>query len=73
MASTHAIADPDVSRTVTSKLRAYYALTKPEVNLLILMTTLAGYYLGSQGRLRPGRLFITARCSLPAARQRSIS
>src|SRR5438094_7784700 len=31
-----------------SKLRDYYALTKPEVNLLILMTTSAGYYLGSR-------------------------
>src|SRR6202049_4137430 len=59
MASTPAIADPNVSRTVTSKLRAYYALTKPEVNLLILMATSAGYYLGSQGPLRAGRLFIT--------------
>jgi protoheme IX farnesyltransferase len=59
MASTRAIADPHASRTITSKLRDYYALTKPEVNLLILMTTSAGYYLGSQGPLRPGRLFIT--------------
>jgi protoheme IX farnesyltransferase len=32
-----------------SKLRDYYTLTKPEVNLLILMTTSAGYYLGSRG------------------------
>ncbi|MFZ1136654.1 MAG: heme o synthase [Candidatus Korobacteraceae bacterium] len=32
-----------------SKLRDYCALTKPEVNLLILMTTSAGYYLASQG------------------------
>ena len=59
MASTRAIADPHASRTITSKLRDYYTLTKPEVNLLILMTTSAGYYLGSQGPLRPGRLFIT--------------
>ena len=29
-----------------SKIRDYYTLTKPEVNLLILMTTSAGYYLG---------------------------
>ncbi len=33
----------------TSKLRDYYILTKPEVNLLILMTTSAGYYLASGG------------------------
>jgi protoheme IX farnesyltransferase len=30
------------------RFRDYYALTKPEVNLLILMTTSAGYYLGSR-------------------------
>src|SRR5947207_1624936 len=29
-----------------SKIRDYYTLTKPEVNLLILITTSAGYYLG---------------------------
>ena len=59
MASTRAIADAHVSRTITSKLRDYYTLTKPEVNLLILMTTSAGYYLGSQGPLRVARLLIT--------------
>lgn len=32
-----------------AKLRDYYALTKPEVNLLILMTTSAGYYLAARG------------------------
>jgi len=32
-----------------AKIRDYFALTKPEVNLLILMTTSAGYYLGSRG------------------------
>ncbi len=42
-----------------SKLRDYYTLTKPEVNLLILMTTSAGFYLGSQGPFRVGRLFVT--------------
>ncbi len=35
-----------------SKLRDYYTLTKPEVNLLILMTTSAGYCLASRGPLR---------------------
>lgn len=39
-------------RTLTSRLRDYYTLTKPEVNLLILMTTSAGYYLASRGPLR---------------------
>ena len=32
-----------------SKLRVYYTLTKPEVNLLILLTTSAGYFLGWRG------------------------
>ena len=31
---------------IIAKARDYYILTKPEVNLLILMTTSAGYYLG---------------------------
>jgi heme o synthase len=47
------------TRTLRSKLRDYYTLTKPEVNLLILMTTSAGYYLGSRGPLRIGGLINT--------------
>ena len=35
-------------QTLTSKLRDYCILTKPEVNLLILMTTSTGYYLASR-------------------------
>ena len=38
----------DVMKPSCSKLRDYYILTKPEVNLLILMTTSAGYYLASR-------------------------
>ncbi len=38
--------------TLASKLRCYYTLTKPEVNLLILMTTSAGYYLAARGPVR---------------------
>ena len=45
--------------SVTSKLRDYYTLTKPEVNLLILMTTSAGYYLASHGPLKIGGLVST--------------
>ena len=30
----------------------YWTLTKPEVNFLIVVTSLAGFYLGSSGRLR---------------------
>lgn len=58
MAATRAIIESHAS-SVPSKLRDYYTLTKPEVNLLILMTTSAGYYLGSQGPFRLGRLLIT--------------
>lgn len=36
------------SRTV-SRLGAYLALTKPDVSLLVLMTTAAGYYMGAHG------------------------
>ena len=32
-----------------SKLRDYFTLTKPEVNLLVIMTTSAAYYLSSRG------------------------
>jgi heme o synthase len=42
-----------------SKLRDYYTLTKPEVNLLILMTTSTGYYLASHGSFRFARLINT--------------
>jgi len=42
-----------------SRVRDYYELTKPEVNLLILMTTSAGFYLGSQGTFQTGKLVAT--------------
>jgi len=45
--------------TLRSKLRDYYTLTKPEVNLLILMTTSAGYYLAARGPLRIAGLLNT--------------
>jgi protoheme IX farnesyltransferase len=41
------------------KLRDFYTLTKPEVNLLILMTTSAGYYLGGRGEFRLAGLLHT--------------
>src|SRR5580700_2299962 len=46
-------------QTLKSKLRDYYTLTKPEVNLLILMTTSAGYYLASRGPFRVAGLINT--------------
>jgi heme o synthase len=45
--------------SLSAKLRDYYTLTKPEVNLLILMTTSAGYYLASRGPLKVGGLIST--------------
>ena len=35
--------------TLASRAGAYLALTKPDVSLLVLMTTGAGFYMGSQG------------------------
>jgi protoheme IX farnesyltransferase len=51
MATSSLTASPAL-QTFKSNLRDYYTLTKPEVNLLILMTTSAGYYLASRGPLR---------------------
>jgi len=52
MATTQVIAVQRNTQALTSKLRDYYTLTKPEVNLLILMTTSASYYLASHGTFR---------------------
>jgi protoheme IX farnesyltransferase len=49
MATTPVMANRTFIQTLTAKLTDYYILTKPEVNLLILMTTSAGYYLASRG------------------------
>lgn len=50
---------PSLTNHFTSKLRDYYTLTKPEVNLLILMTTSTGYYLASLGPFRIAGLINT--------------
>jgi protoheme IX farnesyltransferase len=57
MASARAIRHPDPSHASLVVVRDYLALTRPEVNLLILMTTSAGYYLGSEGPFRTARFF----------------
>jgi len=49
MATSNVMANTTSLQTLRAKLRDYYTLTKPEVNLLILMTTSAGYYLASRG------------------------
>jgi heme o synthase len=38
-----------VDLTIGSRASAYIALTKPDVSLLVLMTTAAGYYMGVRG------------------------
>src|SRR6202521_3412300 len=52
MATIQVMAVPRDTQALSSKFRDYYTLTKPEVNLLILMTTSAGYYLASRGHFR---------------------
>jgi len=53
------MANPSSLQTFRSKLADFYTLTKPEVNLLILMTTSTGYYLASRGPFRVGGLVNT--------------
>jgi heme o synthase len=52
MATTPATANPVSLTALKSRLQDYLILTKPEVNLLILITTSAGYYLAARGPLR---------------------
>ena len=59
MATNPTTMQPSLTNRFTSKLRDYYTLTKPEVNLLILMTTSAGYYLASRGPFRIAGLINT--------------
>ncbi len=40
---------PTTELTLASRAGAYVALTKPDVSLLVLMTTGAGFYMGSRG------------------------
>jgi heme O synthase-like polyprenyltransferase len=59
MIATSLLTQPSTMDRFTSKLRDYYTLTKPEVNMLILMTTSAGYYLASRGHFRVAGLVNT--------------
>src|SRR5208283_4818870 len=52
MATTDSTMQPKPTDRFTSMVKDYYVLTKPEVNLLILMTTSAGYYLACPGPVR---------------------
>lgn len=49
MATTDPIIHSGQRAGLASRLSDYYTLTKPEVNLLILITTSAGFYLGGRG------------------------
>jgi len=51
MATTYPVTHHMSASKFRFKLQDYYTLTKPEVNLLIVMTTSAGYYLAHQGPL----------------------
>ena len=51
MATTDLVNLPINVNRISAKLRDYYTLTKPEVNLLILMTTSAGFALGHAGSM----------------------
>ncbi|HUA14590.1 MAG TPA: heme o synthase [Verrucomicrobiae bacterium] len=59
MASQLAALPGQAARERTSQLKDYYSLTKPEVNLLILMATAAGYLLGNRGALAWGTFLQT--------------
>ncbi len=59
MSNANPITEPRAMHRCTTLLRDLCTLTKPEVNLLILMSTSAGYYLASQGPLQIGGLFNT--------------
>lgn len=46
-------------RGLGSKVKDYWTLTKPEVNTLVVMSTLCGFYLGSRGPMNPLKMFHT--------------
>jgi hypothetical protein len=50
MATTNAIADASPTDTIASKLRDYYTLTKPEVNLLLQKRAARWGNFGNAGR-----------------------
>lgn len=52
MSSTRVTPIPSVSRSW-----AYVALVKPDVTFLVVLTTMAGYYLGASGQVNPLAIF----------------
>lgn len=67
MATTHPVTVPLKPNALMSRLNDFYVLTKPEVNLLILMTTSAGYFLAHNGPLNWLGLFNTVAGTLLVA------
>src|SRR5271169_4749998 len=59
MTTRSAMTQPTAMDRFTSKFQDYYTLTKPEVNLLILMSTSAGYYLATRGHFKVAGLVNT--------------
>ena len=53
------IKTPPTRLGLLGSLRDYWALTKPEVNFLVVMSTLAGFYLAARGPLDLARLLHT--------------
>ena len=59
---TNGLHHPVTNRTTPqwlARLADYWTLTKPEVNFLVLVSTLVGFYLASRGPLEFSRLFHT--------------
>ena len=54
--ATITLANSETSRT---RLKAFLELTKPRMNIVVVMTTLAGYYLSAQGAVDHVRLLLT--------------
>ena len=59
MTTRSAMTQPTAMDRFTSKFQDYYTLTKPEVNLLILMSISAGYYLATRGHFKVAGLVNT--------------
>ena len=49
--TTSGVIHNSLRQAVVARLRDYWVLTKPEVNLLVVMSTLAGFYLACRGPL----------------------
>lgn len=61
------VTNSETMAQLRSKVRDYYTLTKPEVNLLVLMSTAAGYYLACRGQVNLWGLVNTAAGTLLVA------